>query len=113
MSIDSKKQQNFKQLLWESGFTDTSYKGQERIAAYFDRTPRTIRRWLKENKAPSLAIAKLNRETQVFNKHWDNFLIVKNEIVTPNGYRYTARELETLGIQIEMMRNNKDVSSHS
>lgn len=105
MNNDSKKTQSFKSILWESGFHDFSMNGQKEIAEYFCRDPRTIRRWFKGDRAPEWAIKKLTKESKRLNDCWDGFIIQKDSIITPNGYKYTAKQLESLSYQIQLIKS--------
>ncbi|WP_448568908.1 DUF3653 domain-containing protein [Thalassotalea ganghwensis] len=97
--------ENFKNLLWKCGFTDTSTKGNEDIAKYLCVSPRTIRRWIKTNKPSKQAVKILNDRERMLNNYWENFRILNDKIMTPNGYRYSAQELKTLCIEIERIKS--------
>ena len=101
----NKNEIDFRNMLWKSGFTDTSLKGQQEIADYFSVTTRTIREWLRTNKVPQSQLDKLTDMTKTLNDEWSNFKIKGNKLFTPNGYSYTTKELESLAIEIELIKS--------
>jgi hypothetical protein len=96
---------NFKKLLWANGFTDTSMKGNESIAEYFDVSTRTVRRWIKNDRAPKQAIKKLENKNKQLNKHWEGFIIENEKIITPNGYRYSANEIKAISLKLALLKS--------
>lgn len=104
MNYCSKKQGYFYQLLWKSGFTDTSEKGLLSIGNYFERSPRTIRRWINDDCAPNWAIEKLNNRSKLTSDKWNGFHFSHDELVTPNGYRYTPKQLESLSASLDLIK---------
>jgi len=107
MTIKTKEtRNNFKKLLWENGFTILDAKTLEELADYFDVTTRTIRRWIKDDRAPKQVIEKLNNKSKQLNKHWDGFRIMKDKILTPNGYEFSVNEIKTLSIKIALLKAN-------
>jgi len=106
MTIKTKEtRNNFKKLLWENGFTILNKEVLEELAEYFDVTTRTIRRWIKDDRAPKQAIKKLNDKSKQLNQHWDGFRIMKDKILTPNGYEFSANEIKALSIKIALLKN--------
>jgi hypothetical protein len=98
-------QNEFELLLWKSGFTDLSCKGQDVLSDYFQRTPRTIRRWLHTGKAPSWAIEKLNTRVVKLSDAWKGFSFEHDRLITPNGYSYTPEQLESLSASIDLVKS--------
>ena len=81
MQIYSKKDNCFKSLLWENGFTDLSGNGQKDIAKYFERSPRTIRYWIKTNKVPKWATEKLSKKSMELSGKWKDFNFMNNKLL--------------------------------
>jgi len=105
MQFKSKKEMNnFQQALWTNGFTDTSVKGNEKIAEYFDVTTRTVRRWIKDDRAPKRIMKQLALKNKHLTNDWNGFSLTNDKLKTPNGYEYSRNELETLAIKIKYLK---------
>jgi hypothetical protein len=96
---------NLQKLLCKNGFSDLSMKGLEEIADYFDVTSRTIRNWIKEDRAPKQAIKKLENKSKHLNEHWKGFIIENDKITTPNGYRYSANEIKAISLKLALLKS--------
>ena len=68
-------------------------------------SPRTIRRWIKEDREPKQVIKKLENKSKQLNEHWKGFIVENEKIITPIGYTYSANEIKAISIKMAIIKS--------